>query len=173
MYSFHQSHKRHFSITLCLFLIISLSGCVSLDGPIFSPAAEPKDDQALLYLYREKSGYGSARNYYIFVNGKLVTTMRSGGYYPVFIDSGDVIIHTDLQFNMLLKLESLIPDGREALSFTAESGKTYYARYKLNMGAWRNNVTFDLVEDSVGKEEISECQLLPDPSPPTDEQSEQ
>lgn len=64
-----------------------LLGCAAT-GPAFQSAAAPKEDDALIYVYRPESSTLSARSARIHVDGAPVVDLSNNGYTTVYVKAG-------------------------------------------------------------------------------------
>ena len=74
-----------------LMLIIMLAGCAAIDanGPTFTPAAAPGDDQALLYIYRPRTPWFSGRAAIMKLDDKPLLELLNNGYTHVYLRPGN------------------------------------------------------------------------------------
>jgi hypothetical protein len=76
--------------TLCFSI---LGGCASTpSGEAFSKLAEPRENAALLYLYRPDEYYGKALSFGVAVDGKQKGDIGNGGYMIIPLDPGKRVI---------------------------------------------------------------------------------
>lgn len=142
-------------IGLMMVVVLLLPGCMT--GPKFSSVSSVPGDKALIYVYRKGNVLGSAASHKIVINGKHVTNMWTGGYYPYFADPGSVVMAMDLRATPFIGIAGLIEGEREHLRFTAEAGKTYYVKFKLGSGF--GSPTMALVDEATGSREVRNCSM--------------
>jgi hypothetical protein len=78
---------RRFSLLLA---VLTLSAC-SATGPIFSRAAQPIKNEALVYLYRPDAPYYGGIQSHFYVNGNKVASLNKEGYSAFYLSPG---VHT-------------------------------------------------------------------------------
>jgi len=127
-------------------VLVLLSACGSL-GHKFDGLQKPGAEEALIYYYRPGKFWGSGVYYDIEENQKTVTTLYNGGYYPHFTEPGDKRIEASTE-------------AKTELLFTAEKGKTYFVRGKVNMGVLMGRPSLNLVPPEKALREIQECQII-------------
>ena len=137
--------KKYISIAV---MSISLIGCAA--GPSFTPAVvpTPKENMALVYLYREPALMSGAYTTRFEVNGKTLANLINGGYTWVHHPAGEYDLKNFFRQSFLFA-----PDVR-SLSVKWQAGRTYY--YRFVSGGGDSNyfgVTF---------KEVSEAEALPE-----------
>ena len=133
------------NIILVSFVVL-LSACGSL-GNKFDGLQKPAPDEVLIYYYRPSKFIGSGVYYDVDENHKTVTTLYNGGYYPHFTTAGD-------------KLVEASTEGTSELFFTAEKGKTYFVRGKVNVGLVMGRPSLKLVSEEKALKELQECRII-------------
>lgn len=118
-----------YKIFFLTFFILTLMSCATFSGTNFSPIESIPSEKALLYIYRDSAFSGGGRSHNVFINGKLVTNLYSGGYYPYFVEPGLVIVEFKLRPTLFLIADGLLSSKEEVLRFHAEPGKAYFAKY--------------------------------------------
>lgn len=79
------------SVTIVLGVLASgiLGGCASTpSGEVFSKLVEPRDESALLYLYRPAEYYGKALKFKVLIDGRERGDIGDGGYMIIPLDAG-------------------------------------------------------------------------------------
>ena len=135
-------------------VILALTGCTA---PKYSSVTSVPPDKALVYIYREAALGGIAGNHHIFVNGKPVTSLYSGSYYPYFATPGTNIFTSKMSSpaigqNLIMNEEF----KHRACWFNAEAGKTYYVQFKIAT-TWGPRLT--QVDADTGAKDIVDCRL--------------
>lgn len=101
---------------------------------------------------------GSAASHKIVVNGKHITNMWSGGYYPYCVTPGEVVMAMDLRSTAGVVIAGAIEGERERLRFNAKKGGTYYVEFRFGKKGV-GSPTMVLVDISIGAKEIQHCKL--------------
>lgn len=130
-------------VVLCC---LAFCACGSL-GHKFDGIQTPGADEVLIYYYRPSKFIGSGVYYDVDENHKAVTTLYNGGYYPHFTTAGD-------------KLVEASTEGTSELFFTAEKGKTYFVRGKVNVGLVMGRPSLKLVSEEKALKELQECRII-------------
>jgi len=126
--------------------MVMLGACSNL-GQQFDGLEKPKEDEALIYYYRPNKFLGGGVYYDIRENNQTVTTLYNGGYYPHFTSAGEKNIEASTE-------------STEELCFTAEKGKTYFVRGKVNMGILIGRPSLKVVPEEIALKEIQECRII-------------
>lgn len=142
---------RHFAITPLLLIAALLCGC-GASGPAFRPIEMPTNGQGIVYIYRQPSGLGAGVHGTVRANGKAVTDVKNGGYFPYVAPAGDV------------KFEVRTEASNEA-TVNVESGVEKFLKVTVGMGFFVGHLHLTEVSPEIGKKEIAECKLL-DPEKP-------
>lgn len=125
---------------------VVLSACSNL-GHKFDSLQTPGADEVLIYYYRPSKFVGGGVYYDVDENHKTVTTLYNGGYYPHFTSAGDKLIEASTE-------------GKSEVFFTAEKGKTYFVRGKVNIGILMGRPSLKLVPQEKALREIQECKIV-------------
>jgi hypothetical protein len=116
-----------------IFVAFFLAGCAT--GPKFSEISssinEPAADKGRIYIYRT-AVLGAAVQPEVKLNGEVVGKAVPNGFFYVDRGPGD-------------------------LSLTLDKDQTRYVRLNISMGFFVGHVYPELVENSVGKQEIQQC----------------
>ncbi len=147
--------KTKISILFLLFMAITLGGCAS--GPSFNEysASIPivKDDLGRIYIYRT-SAAGAAVQPGIRINGEVVGKAVPKGFFFVDLPAGSYEV-------------SASTEAKRSLTLNLEPGEERYVRLEVKMGFLVGHIKPVLVDNSVGKEEITKTkysvkQIAPD-----------
>ena len=130
-------------IIFCLFALNILCGCSAPLGAKFEPITT-LSDETLIYYYRPSRFLGSGVHYTVEENGKPVTKLYNGGYYPALTTPG----------------QKTIKAGSSTVSFFAERGRTYFIRGKEHMGLFIYHPSIKLVPNSKAWREIQNCRII-------------
>lgn len=137
---------RHVAMALMLVVAALLTGC-GASGPGFKRIDAPADGQGVVYIYRQPSGLGMAVHGTVRANGKVVTDVKNGGYYPYVGSPGDT------------KFEIRTEATNEA-TINVETGVEKYLKVTVGMGFFVGHLHLTEVSPEIGKREIAECKLL-------------
>jgi hypothetical protein len=70
-----------------------VGGCASTpSGEVFSSLVEPRDDSALLYLYRPDEYYGKGLSFTVLVDGRETGDIGNGGYMIIPLAAGKHVV---------------------------------------------------------------------------------
>lgn len=126
--------------------VVLLSACGSL-GHKFDGLQKPASDEALIYYYRPSKFIGGGVYYDVEENKEVVTTLYNGGYYLHRTTPGEKHVEASTE-------------GKSELFFTAEKGKTYFVRGKVNVGVLMGRPSLRLVPEEKALKEIQECKII-------------
>ena len=102
--------------------LLVLAACTA-SGPIFSPSAQPKNDQALIYLYRVKTPYGAWVPMKVEVNGEDVGILPNDSYTSLYVAPGA------LKLSATRWQDFTYPESkRVSVTGNVGGGETYYLR---------------------------------------------
>ncbi len=134
-------------ILLSLLVLTIITGCAS--GPSFneySASIPTMDaDTGRIYIYRSTS-FGAAIQPKIRVNGEEVGNAVPKGFFYVDRPAGNYEI-------------SASTEAKRALTLTLEPGEERYVRLEVKMGLLAGHIKPVLVENSVGKQEITKTKF--------------
>lgn len=122
----------------------SLLSCSTTSGPVFKGTVL-KEQQAIIYFYREFAVAGAVLSAYVAVDGKEVASLSNGGYFAYLTRPGQVKIKATGGF-MERKLELKV-----------EPGQSYYVRTGGVMS--ENDFILVLMQPEVGKVQIMDNHL--------------
>ena len=136
--------KSNMLRTIILVGVIALVavGCAVVPpGPQFQPVSEPPKGKGVIYIYKPNN-YGKSI-YDVSINGKLVTTLFRGGYYPYIANPGQNTITGVKKARageILTVVLGIEPDIQ--ISVNVEAGESYYVERKGGV-----SVRFELVPE--------------------------
>ena len=126
------------------FFSLLLISCAS--GPKYAEMAQGFDRldaaQGRIYLYRPSS-MGAAVRPKVKINGEVVGEAISHGFFFIDRDPGEYTIMTSTEVD-------------RSLSLSLDAGQTRYVRLSISIGFFVGHVYPELVDISVGEEEIKE-----------------
>lgn len=134
--------QLHFKRWMVPALVLLLTACAS--GPKYSevasgfPALDP--EQGRIYIYRPSS-FGAAVRPNVTLNGAVVGEAISYGFFYVDRAPGDYTLMTSTEVD-------------RSLSLTLQAGQTRYVRLGISFGFVVGHVYPELVDNTVGAEEI-------------------
>ena len=150
------------SISFIFFIQSCASWGAFKDGPKFEPHKSTDNNKALIYIYKAIA-YGLGE-YPVIINGKIVTIIKKGGYFPYEVEPGNVEVvlveHVSDLSDVFTKglVLTLIPDITHELYLNVKAGETYYIREDGG-----GEVDIEEVDNKdIALREISECHLLPE-----------
>ena len=137
--------KRFIQIVTLVFLGSLCGACAS--GPSFYEV-NPKlvadqPEKGRIFFYRS-SAFGAAIQPDVKLNDEVVGEAKPLGFFYVDRSPGEYKVSTTTEVE-------------RTLSFTLEKGQTRFIRFSISMGFFAGHVYGELVEESVGWEEIKEC----------------
>ena len=142
--------KRTISQALLIGILLgTATACAPTLGQIYKPVDVIPRDKALVYIYRT-SGMGAAVYYDVKANGRVVTTLYSGTYYPYITDPGEI------EF-------SAKTEASDSATIDAKAGQTYYLKGTVGIGFIIGHPHLTVVPAEEAEKEIVECKLLPEP----------
>jgi len=123
--------------------VLVFLGCVA-NGPSFKQVENIPADKAVVYIYH--SG-GSNHPFFLQVNGKDITGLKRGTYYPFITEPGRIEFTAKTMGTTTLVLE-------------AKAGEIYYLKGAVPPG-FSPTPSLVLVSSEVGTQEIANCKLMP------------
>jgi hypothetical protein len=123
--------------------VLVLLGCVA-NGPSFKQVENIPADKAVVYIYH--SG-GSNHPFFLQANGKDITGLKRGTYYPFITEPGRIEFTAKTM-------------GTTSLVLEAKAGETYYIKGSVPPG-FSPTPSLVLVSTEVGTSEIANCKLMP------------
>jgi hypothetical protein len=137
--------KKLVSLLIAACLVSLFSGCAS--GPEYATVANSipplAPNAGRIYMYRTTT-LGAALKPDININGNVVGTSKAEGFFFVDEPPGNYTIQDSTEVT-------------RTLSLTLEGGQTRYVRFGVSMGFFAGHVYPELVENSVGEQEITSC----------------
>ncbi|MCF6262200.1 MAG: DUF2846 domain-containing protein [Xanthomonadales bacterium] len=134
-----------------LFLILSvavMSGCAS--GPTFKEYSSSipviPEESGRIYIYRT-STFGAVVQPSIRINGEAVGKAVPKGFFFVDLPAGNYKV-------------SASTEAKRSLTLNLESGEERYVRLEVKMGVLAGHIKPVLVENAVGKEEITKTKYM-------------
>ena len=123
--------------------VLVLLGCAA-HGPSFKQVENLPADKAVVYIYH--SG-GSNHPFFLQANGKDITGLKRGTYYPFITEPGRIEFTAKTM-------------GTTSLVLEAKAGETYYLKGSVPPG-FAPTPSLVLVSTEVGTSEIANCKLMP------------
>lgn len=170
--------RKGFAVVLIL-AVFAISGCSSLEkDKAFSPVVEIPLNKGILYIYRNDTdsldGF-TFFNYLVFghtvhtieANGKPITIMECGGYFPYIVDPGELTLNAKVRFKMFVTgLGDMALSENKSIKVRIDSGKAHYVRavtatskewFELD---YSQKLNFTSVRPETGDREIQGTRLL-------------
>ena len=139
-----------------LLVIAILSGsaasCAPTLGQVYKRVDVIPSGKALVYIYRS-SGMGGLVYYDVKANGRVVTTLYSGTYYPYVTDPGEI------EF-------SAKTEASDSVTIDAKAGQTYFLRGTVGVGFFVGHPHLTVVPAEEAEKDIADCKLLPESQEP-------
>jgi hypothetical protein len=170
---------RHRSVSIAASLIgvLLLAGCAT-HGSGFQPVAKTPRGMAVIYIYRTPEFAGEALSYDVKANDKVVTTLRSGGYYPYVVRPGLLELwartasrqssyrHTtpppERADSDLLRLKAIDDAAKSAVTLDVKAGQVYYVKGEAGVRYFVGRPRLQVVSPEQGAGEIRHCTLIRD-----------
>ncbi|MBL4774734.1 MAG: DUF2846 domain-containing protein [Mariprofundus sp.] len=81
-------------VTLFAYIVVvlglfALTGC-GAKGMQFAEFKKPQEGKGLIYIYRPESFIGGGIYYDVHAQGKVLGTLRNGGYFSAYVEPGEV-----------------------------------------------------------------------------------
>jgi hypothetical protein len=138
-----------------IFLLGLFTTLIVACGPtlteVYKPVESFPTDKGLVYIYRP-FGLGGGVYYDVKANGKVVTTLYSGGYYPFVADPGEI------EF-------SAKTEASDEVTIDVKPSQTYFIRGTVGLGFLVGHPHLTVVPAADAEAEIKELKLLPGPTP--------
>lgn len=149
--------KNIYQLLIALVLAVFYVGCSSsLSGPLFKPVADIPTDKSIIYLYRPNDDKNT--EFTITYHGKEICVLENGGYFPLLVKEGKVVISSRANFKLFVT-GFLQTAGSTDFIYKAEPGRYYYVKCQA-VGSDGNELSMKLVPDNFGINSIKECRLL-------------
>ena len=123
-------------------------------GEIYKRAESIPSDKTLIYIYRVPSIVGHIHSVDIDVNGKEITSLSEGAYYPYLSDPGEVEVSTKM---VIARGESVTVDGK--------AGQVYYLEVWGRRGGFSGQAAIMKVSKERGEEKLLETRRVLDKKP--------
>ena len=140
--------KRWLQFALLILFAVVLSACAT--GPKFTEVnpdlASESPSMGRIFFYRPSS-FGAALQPNVMLNDEKVGKAISWVFFYVDRPAGSYECVTSTEVE-------------RKLSFILEPGQTRYVRFSVNFGFFVGHVYGELVDDSVGLEEIKDCKYI-------------
>jgi hypothetical protein len=144
--------KRVISQIAAGILLCTAIGCAPTLGQVYKNVEAVPSNKALVYIYRP-SGMGAAVYYDVKANGKVVTTLYNGGYYPYFTDPGEIEFSAETE-------------ASDEVTIDTKVNQTYFLRGSLGIGFFVGHPHLIVVPAQEAEKEFVDCNLLPGPQAP-------
>lgn len=122
-----------------------LTSC-GASGPAFTQVTPPAG-KGVVYIYRQSSFVGGGVFGTVKANGKPVTKIKNGGYYPYIASPGNN--HFEVTTEVTNEANVMVEKGSEK-----------YLKTTIGMGLFVGRLKFTEVSPEIGKNEIAGCKLL-------------
>ncbi|MEO7859471.1 MAG: DUF2846 domain-containing protein [Nitrospirales bacterium] len=120
-------------------------------GEVYKRAESIPSDKTLIYIYRIPAFVGGIYPVGIDVNGKEITSLSEGAYYPYLSDPGEVEVSTKMA---IARGESVTVDGK--------AGQVYYLEVWARPGAFSGQAAMKRVSKERGEEKLLETRRVLD-----------
>jgi hypothetical protein len=140
--------KKRLHFAFLILFTVALSACAT--GAKFTevnPSLEPESpNMGRIFFYRPSS-FGAALQPDVMLNDEKIGSAISWGFFYVDRPAGsyECVMSTEVE---------------RKLSFILEPGQTRYVRFSVSFGFFVGHVYGELVNDSVGLEEIKDCKYI-------------
>ena len=143
-------------------VMVLCAACAS--GPVFAPHPQPSSHQALIYIFRPASMGGALASFEIFANDEHVTTLSNGGYFPILVRPGPVV----LSMRRGVTAGSLVVMGamtfhrpqRQRAQLETLPGEVYFVKFYIS-GMTEESIVFELTPENEAMPVIEKCRLVP------------
>jgi len=137
-------------------LLGGVAACAStlgqVPGEVYKRVDAIPSGKALVYIYRP-SGMGMLVSYDVKANGRVVTTLQGGTYYPYVTDPGEI------EF-------SAKTEASDSATIDAKAGQTYYLKGTVGVGFFVGHPHLRVVPAEEAEKDIADCKQLLDPQEP-------
>lgn len=120
-----------------------MAGCASVKTAELAQLPTVKDDQALVYVYRESAFVGGGVSYDVYLGEKKVGGLTNGSFFFVDVPPGE--------HRFWAKTEA-----EDDVTIHAEAGKTYYIQGEVDMGVLVGQPDLTEVAAATGSAAIAE-----------------
>ena len=169
---------RQRSLSLAPLLIgVLLVGACAASGPAFEPVAKIPRGMAVIYIYRTPDFGGEALSYDVRAQDRVVTTLRSGGYYPYVVTPGRIELWArtasrpssyrhatspDRSETDLVKLKAIDDAAKSAVTLDVTAGQVHYVKGEAGVRYFVGRPRLLVVAREQGESEIRQCKLIRD-----------
>jgi hypothetical protein len=145
--------KRIISQIAAGILLTTAIGCAPTLGYAYKRVETTPSSKALVYIYRPSDMMGGAVYYDVKANGKVVTTLYRGSYYPYVTDPGEI------EF-------SAKTEASDEVTIDAKANQTYFLKGSVGLGFFVGHPHLTVVPAEEAEKEIVDCKLLPEQTAP-------
>jgi hypothetical protein len=142
--------RRVISQVAAAILLCTAIGCAPTLGDVYKKVETLPSAKALVYIYRPSGIMGGAVYYDVKANGKVVTTLYRGSYYPYVTDPGEI------EF-------SAKTEASDEVTIDAKANQTYFLRGSVGLGFFVGHPHLTVVSAEQAETEIFDCKLAPEP----------
>lgn len=103
------------------------------------------DALGVIYIYRERDHFGSARGIYIQGNGKRIGGVNSGTYFVFEAVPGQAVIKAE---------NTMDPKDSVVRTISVVAGAKYYIRASLKSGLWDAQPSIEIVNPAEGEQAV-------------------
>lgn len=137
-----------FKVLVILLTLFALSGC-GAKGAKFSGFQKPVEGKGLIYLYRPESFNGGSVYYDVHAQGKVIGTLRNGGYFLAYLEPGETEIWAKTK-------------AKNAVYIDIKPNTMYCVKGGVDVGLMMGRPTLVTVNQMTCKHEILETQFSSD-----------
>jgi len=138
-----------------------LWGCAAT-GPAFKPAAAPKDDQVLLYVYWPETSAFGMRTATIGLDGTPIAELGYKGYTVLYTAPGP---HRITQLFKPWPGDATEVKRELSISLNTQPGRIYFVEFRTSTapapGGTRIQWALGAVSEAKGTQGIAECRYQP------------
>ena len=138
-----------FSLMGMLFVALLIPACAPTLGPKYVKPDKVQDNLGVVYIYRPTRFVGGGVSYDVKANGKTITTLYNGGYYPYFANPGELEI-------------SASTESTSSVTLDIKLAQSYFVKGWVGVGIFIGRPHLLIVETDVAEKEIVDCLLIPE-----------
>lgn len=131
-----------------------LFGCGGPLGEVYKRTEAIPSGKTLTYIYRIPAFVGGIYPVGIYVNGKEITSLSEGTYYPYISDPGEVEVSTKMA---IARGDAVTVDGK--------AGQVYYLEVWARSGGFSMQAAIIKVSKERGEEKLLETRRVVDKKP--------